>query len=63
MLGQNDYILLFSKRDSQLKTYGETRQLKINARNISDIQLKAIEVFGTDDSTVSTIKIAKHVPH
>jgi len=27
------------------------------------LQLKALELFGTDDSSVSTIKICKHVPH
>ena len=63
VLGPNDFVLTFSKRDSVTRTYTDSIQTKLTATRISDLQLKALELFGTDDSTVSTIKIAKHVPH
>ena len=59
VLGPDDYILLFSKRDSATKTYKETRQLKVvNAQKLIDLQNKALEVFGGEIK-----KITKHVPH
>jgi len=45
------------------RIYIETRQVKLNATKISDIQMKALEVFGAEDSTVQSMKICKHVPH
>ena len=62
-LGPDDFILTYSKRDSLNRTYTDMIQVKLNATRINDLQLKAIELFGDDTSTVSTIKIAKHVPH
>lgn len=35
----------------------------MSAQKINDLQLKALEIFGEDDSTVSSMKIIKHIPH
>jgi len=37
--------------------------VKLTAEKIPDLQLKALELFGADDSTVNTMRIMKHVPH
>ena len=63
VLGPNDYVLFFSRRDTASRTYIETRQEKINAKKIEELQMKALEIFGGEDSTVQSIKIVKHVPH
>ena len=62
-LGADDFVVTFSKRDSVTRTYTDTIQVKLTATRINDLQLKALELYGNDDSTVSTMKIAKHVPH
>ena len=35
----------------------------MSAQKISDLQLKALEIFGEEDSTVNSMKIIKHIPH
>ena len=63
VLGPNDFVLLFSTRDSATRTYINTRQVKLIGTQIKDIQLKALELFGDDNSTVDSMRIVKHVPH
>ena len=63
VLADNDYVLFFSKRDTATHTYIETRQLKVNAKHIGDLQLKALELFGEEESSFASMKICKHVPH
>lgn len=63
VLGPDDFILTFSRRDTLNRTYVDLVQVKLTATRISDLQLKALELFGGEDSTVASIKIAKHVPH
>lgn len=63
VLGPDDFVLFYSKRDSENRLYTETRQVKLNAKKISDLQMTALQLFGNDDSTVDSMKIVKHVPH
>ena len=56
-------MLTYCKRDSINRIYTDLVQVKLRAMNINDLQLKALELFGSDDSTVNSIKIFKHVPH
>ena len=63
VLEQNDYVLTYCKRDSLNRIYTDLVQVKLRAMNINDLQLKALELFGSEDSTVNSIKIVKHVPH
>ena len=63
VLEPNDYVLTYCKRDSVNRIYTDLVQVKLRALNINDLQLKALELFGSEDATVSSIKIVKHVPH
>ena len=56
-------MLTYCKRDSINRIYTDLVQVKLRAMNINDLQLKALELFGSEDSAVSSIKIVKHVPH
>lgn len=56
-------MLTYCKRDSINRIYTDLVQVKLRAMNINDLQLKALELFGSEDSSVSSIKIVKHVPH
>ena len=56
-------MLTYCKRDSINRIYTDLVQVKLRAMNINDLQLKALELFGSEDSTVNSIKIVKHVPH
>ena len=56
-------MLTYCKRDSLNRIYTDLVQVKLRAMNINDLQLKALELFGSEDSTVNSIKIVKHVPH
>ena len=35
----------------------------MSAQKINDLQLKALEIFGEEDSTVNSMKVIKHIPH
>ena len=62
-LNADDLVLTLSKRDSRQRIYTDSKQVKlVAATRINDILLKAVELFGKADSTVSTIKLVKHVP-
>ena len=62
-LNADDLVLTFSKRDSRQRIYTDSKQVKlVAATRINDILVKAVELFGKADSTVSTIKLVKHVP-
>ena len=63
VLESNDFVLTYSKRNSLDRIYTDMVQVKIRATRIHDLQLKALELFGDEDSTVNTMKIVKHVPH
>ena len=56
-------MLTYCKRDSINRIYTDLVQVKLRAMNINDLQLKALELFGSEDSSVNSIKIVKHVPH
>ena len=56
-------MLTYCKRDSINRIYTDLVQVKLRAMNINDLQLKALELFGGEDSSVNSIKIVKHVPH
>ena len=36
--------------------------MRLAATRINDLLLKAVQLFGNQDSTVNTIRIAKHLP-
>ena len=56
-------MLFYSTRDTATRTYINQQQVKLTAKHISELQLKALELFGTNDSTVDSMRIAKHIPH
>lgn len=55
----NTYVLLYSVRDANSRTYSDTREVKFKGTRLSDLQLHLQHEF----AATLEFKVLKHVPH